>query len=48
MENVDILLVEDNMDDAGLTIRALKEHHLVNNIFITFKMEKKRLHLVTG
>jgi len=32
MENVDILLVEDNMDDAGLTIRALKKHHLANNI----------------
>jgi two-component system response regulator len=32
MENVDILLVEDNMDDAGLTIRALKKHNLANNI----------------
>src|SRR5882762_2693918 len=32
MENVDILLVEDNLDDAGLTIRALKKHHLANNI----------------
>jgi len=32
MENVDILLVEDNMEDAGLTIRALKKHHLANNI----------------
>jgi two-component system response regulator len=32
VENVDILLVEDNMDDAGLTIRALKKHHLANNI----------------
>jgi two-component system response regulator len=32
MENVEILLVEDNMDDAGLTIRALKKHHLANNI----------------
>jgi two-component system response regulator len=32
MENIDILLVEDNMDDAGLTIRALKKHHLANNI----------------
>src|SRR5882672_7504001 len=32
MENIDILLVEDNMDDAGLTIRALKKYHLANNI----------------
>jgi two-component system response regulator len=32
MENVDILLVEDNMDDAGLTIRALRKHHLANNV----------------
>lgn len=32
MENIDILLVEDNMDDAGLTIRALKKHHLANNV----------------
>ena len=32
MENVDILLVEDNMEDAGLTTRALKKHHLANNI----------------
>src|SRR5258706_4406055 len=32
MENVDILLVEDNMDDAALAIRVLKRHHLANNI----------------
>jgi two-component system response regulator len=32
LENVDILLVEDNPDDAGLTIRALKKHHLANNL----------------
>src|SRR5258708_9027994 len=32
MEIVDILLVEDNPDDAGLTIRALKKHHLTNNL----------------
>jgi two-component system response regulator len=32
MESADILLVEDNMDDAGLTIRALKKHHLTNSI----------------
>ena|SRR6185295_12937259 len=32
METVDILLVEDNIDDARLTIRALKKHHLTNNM----------------
>jgi two-component system, response regulator len=34
MENkmVEILLVEDNMDDAGLTIRALKKHNLANDL----------------
>ncbi len=29
---VDILLVEDNATDAELCIRALKKHHLVNNL----------------
>lgn len=29
---VEILLVEDNPDDAGLTIRALKKHKLANNL----------------
>jgi two-component system, response regulator len=29
---VEILLVEDNMSDAELTIRALKKHHMVNNL----------------
>jgi two-component system response regulator len=29
---VEILLVEDNADDAELTIRALRKHHLVNNL----------------
>ncbi|HEX8546754.1 MAG TPA: response regulator [Cytophagaceae bacterium] len=34
MENkhVEILLVEDNVDDAGLTIRALKKINLSNNL----------------
>lgn len=36
MENanniVEILLVEDNMDDAGLTIRALKKYNLANHL----------------
>lgn len=34
MENneIDILLVEDNLDDAELTIRALKKNNLLNNL----------------
>jgi two-component system, response regulator len=29
---VEILLVEDNLDDAGLTIRTLQKHHLANHL----------------
>lgn len=33
MENViEILLVEDNMNDAEMTIRALKKHNIANNL----------------
>jgi two-component system response regulator len=32
MNTFEILLVEDNMDDAGLTIRALKKSKLANNL----------------
>ena len=31
---MDVLLVEDNPQDAELTIRELKRHHLANNIFV--------------
>ena len=31
--NVEILLVEDSPNDAEMTIRALKKHNLVNNLF---------------
>jgi two-component system response regulator len=30
---VEILLAEDNVSDAELTIRELKKHHLTNNLF---------------
>ena len=38
MENkeLQILLVEDNMSDAMLTIRALKKHNLANNLVHLF------------
>ena len=32
MKQVEILLVEDNPNDAELTIRALKKHNLANNL----------------
>lgn len=32
MDNAEILLVEDSMDDAGLTIRALKKSNLANSL----------------
>jgi two-component system, response regulator len=32
MDKVEILLVEDNMNDAELTIRALKKKNLANNL----------------
>jgi len=31
--SVEILLVEDNMDDAELTIHQLKKHNMANNLF---------------
>ncbi len=31
--SVDVLLVEDNISDAELTIRELKKHNLANNLF---------------
>ncbi len=29
---IEILLVEDSLDDAGLAIRALKKHNMANNL----------------
>jgi two-component system response regulator len=33
LNSVDVLLVEDNLDDAELTIRELKKHGMANNLF---------------
>ncbi len=33
LNSVELLLVEDNMNDAELTIRELKKHNLANNLF---------------
>jgi CheY-like chemotaxis protein len=34
LKEVEILLVEDNPNDAELAIRALKKHNLANNVYI--------------
>ena len=31
--SVDVLLVEDNLNDAELAIRELRKHHMANNLF---------------
>jgi two-component system, response regulator len=33
MNEVEILLVEDNPNDAEMTLRVLRKNHLANNIF---------------
>lgn len=33
LNKVDLLLVEDNMNDAELTIRELKKHNFANNLY---------------
>ena len=37
-QEVEILIVEDNLNDAELTVRALKKHNLANNL----------IHLIDG
>ena len=34
MHDVDLLLVEDNLQDAELAIRSLKKHNLANHFFV--------------
>ncbi len=34
MEIIDVLLVEDNPQDAELTMRVLRKHNLANDIFV--------------
>ena len=34
VDAVEILLVEDNPNDVELTLRALKKHHLANNVMV--------------
>ncbi len=34
LDVVDILLVEDNPQDAELTVRALKKRNLANHLFV--------------
>ena len=31
--SIEVLLVEDNLNDAELTIRELRKHHMANNLF---------------
>jgi two-component system, response regulator len=33
LDSVELLLVEDNLNDAELAIRELKKYHLANNLF---------------
>ena len=34
MTNLPILLVEDNLDDVSLTLRALKKNHILNDVTV--------------
>ncbi len=34
MENTKVLLVEDNQEDAVLTLRALKKHNIENKVYV--------------
>lgn len=46
-EQVDILLVEDNPNDAELTIRALKKNNILNNI-LHLEDGEEVLHYIFG
>lgn len=45
---VEILLIEDNPDDAGLTIHALKKHNLANNLLHLHDGEEALAYLFSG
>lgn len=45
---VEILLIEDNPDDAGLTIHALKKHNLANNLLHLHDGEEALTYLFSG
>lgn len=44
----DILLIEDNPDDAGLTIHALKKHNLAKNLLHLQDGEEALAYLFSG
>jgi two-component system, response regulator len=45
--SVEILLVEDNLTDAELTIRELKKHNMANNL-VHLKNGEEALHFIYG
>ena len=46
-DSVDVLLVDDNITDAELTIRELRKHHLANNL-IHLKNGREALDFIFG
>jgi two-component system, response regulator len=47
LNSVEILLVEDNVNDAELAIRALKKHNMANNL-IHVKDGEEAIHFIFG
>ena len=47
-DQVEILLVEDNPDDAGLAIHALKKHNMANNLLHLNDGEEALTYLFSG
>lgn len=48
MDAVEILLVEDNPDDAGLAIHALKKHNMASNLLHVHDGEEALKYLFSG